>query len=500
MKILIADDEEYTREGIVENIDWKTLGIDEVIQAKDGLAALNAAKWYKPDIILTDIRMPRLDGIDFASQIAKINPRCKVIFITGFMEVDYLKSAIDMGAVAFIEKPLKLENIHDAISKASKELKDKKKSLELSIKNIESLKLRLLNMLIFNEGQDKQLKELVSKIGIDHKTKALCIVIKRKQRDVVIIPAQLEQYLEKAKVKVLVGEWIGQELIITFLYKEKESYRIPIIYKKLSYDFKNLQIGIGFEVEDIKRLKMSYDASKMALNKSFYELEKQLFEIEDVIPQQKVLEPKLYSDFLEILTNHPLDLISWSDDLYTKLVTNKIYHEEQIKSLMKSFVHSILEKDPDIEVRLLDKLAVEHVDFAIDVCENIQELWDFYRQLLNVFQEKVLNQSKYSLLINEVISMIEEHHHKADFSIVDIAEALNFSSAHLNVLFKDEKDVTIKQYLSEYRIEKAKKLLKKSSMKINEIAMTCGFSSSNYFTKAFKEKTSISPVVFRKRG
>lgn len=496
---MIADDEEYTREGIVDNIDWPSLGIDEIIQTKDGLAALNAAKWYKPDIILTDIRMPRLDGISFAKEIVKINPKCKLIFITGFMEIDYLKSAIDVAAVAFIEKPLKIDSITEALRKATDALQINQKNQELSVNNVQSLKLRLINMLIFNDRQDRQLDELVAKVGIDAKLKTQCVVLKKYQKDKTIKPVEIEKYFKKSNLQVLVGEWIDQELIIVFLYNEKEAYRIPINYKKFSYEYKDLLIGVGFEVENLRRLKMSYDVAKIALNRAFYGEKIQLFEIEDVIPQENVLEPQLYSDFLQKLTDNPFELRTWSDNLYKKLMDHKTYHQDQIKGLMKSFIHTIIQENPELEIRLLESIGSSSTDMIISQSETIQELWVFYNELVTFFEEKMMNKSKYSKIINEVLKLVEQYHHQADFSVLDIAESMQFSAAHLNVLFKEEKEITIKQYLSEYRIEKAKQLLAKSTMKINEIATKCGYSSSNYFTKAFKEKTGIAPNEYRKQ-
>lgn len=83
MRLLIVDDEDYTREGLVEEINWKDYGINEIMQAGDGSAALKIAKWFLPDIVLTDIRMPKKDGIEFATDLLNINPDSILIFMSG---------------------------------------------------------------------------------------------------------------------------------------------------------------------------------------------------------------------------------------------------------------------------------------------------------------------------------------------------------------------------------------------------------------------------------
>lgn len=95
-KLLFAEDETATREGILACIDWKSLGIGEVKAYKNGMLAYEAAKEWTPDILLTDIRMPRMDGIELCHKIRELNPSCSILMISGYSEVDYLKSAIKL--------------------------------------------------------------------------------------------------------------------------------------------------------------------------------------------------------------------------------------------------------------------------------------------------------------------------------------------------------------------------------------------------------------------
>ena len=111
MKLLIVDDDVYTREGLAENIPWELYGIEEVMQAENGKEALHTVSWYLPDLIITDIRMPQKNGIDFCKEAVRLVPDCKIIFITGYMQTKYLKDAIDLSAVAFIEKPIQPEAV-----------------------------------------------------------------------------------------------------------------------------------------------------------------------------------------------------------------------------------------------------------------------------------------------------------------------------------------------------------------------------------------------------
>lgn len=91
MRLLIADDEDYVREGLISSIFWDKYGIDEIMQARDGREALTISSWFRPDIVLTDIRMPKLNGLEFAERLIRQCPDSKLLFMSGYMEIEYLK-------------------------------------------------------------------------------------------------------------------------------------------------------------------------------------------------------------------------------------------------------------------------------------------------------------------------------------------------------------------------------------------------------------------------
>lgn len=118
MKVLMVEDEVLTREGIKNSIPWENLGITEIYVAEDGEEGLEQALKYQPDIILADVRMPRMDGITMAFEIRKTLRNCRFIFISGYCDKEYLKSAIQLSAVNYIEKPIEPSEIVDALKKS----------------------------------------------------------------------------------------------------------------------------------------------------------------------------------------------------------------------------------------------------------------------------------------------------------------------------------------------------------------------------------------------
>ena len=118
MKLLIADDELLTREGLASSIDWESMGIYQIFQADDGLRALHIAKLQEPDIILSDIRMPRMNGIELVEKLTELLPDTSIIFMSGYSDKEYLKAAIKLKAIDYVEKPLNPEEVQKTVAEA----------------------------------------------------------------------------------------------------------------------------------------------------------------------------------------------------------------------------------------------------------------------------------------------------------------------------------------------------------------------------------------------
>ncbi|MFR3266617.1 MAG: response regulator [Blautia massiliensis (ex Durand et al. 2017)] len=125
MKLLIVDDEELTRTGLISSIDWDSLGITEILQADDGVNGLEMARLYKPEIILCDVRMPRMTGIAMLERLEKFLPDSIPIFMSGYSDKEYLKAAIKLKAINYIEKPLHPEEVQAAVLESADSLQTK---------------------------------------------------------------------------------------------------------------------------------------------------------------------------------------------------------------------------------------------------------------------------------------------------------------------------------------------------------------------------------------
>ena len=501
MKILIADDEDYTREGLVEEIDWEEFGIDEIMQAVNGEEALKIVKWFRPDIVLSDIRMPKMDGIAFAEEMARLIPGSKLIFMSGYMETEYLKSAIRLAVIDYIEKPVDVAQVKKSLRRAVDEIARERKTREADQVNREFCQQKLFELLTHRDSDMRTAKRLAEEVGFPMNGEYVCAAVRfpgsRKTAG-----GELEQVLEM--VQDMEGRAIGiwQEdtcLEVIISYPERMRYRLMPLYQRILERWPDCKVAAGIEAKDCRNIYNSCKTARAAMNCAFYQPECRMFEIDESILQKRFMEPGIYGAFLRVLPEGPKEMSEWFQSLFADLASRKYYQKEQVYTLMISLLGAVFRQYPEICDRLPDSGGEEQLQSRILGMDSLQEIQAFTERILGCVQEREEALSGYGRVIRGVLDYIAAHYGEENLSTAQIAESFHFSPAYMNVLFKQEMKVTLKQYLSNYRLERAKKLLEQGYMKVTEIAEKCGYANANYFAKVFRDSTGMTPVEYRER-
>lgn len=502
MKILIADDEDYTREGLMESIDWVEFGIDEVMQASNGQEALKTAKWFHPDIVLTDIRMPKMDGIAFVKELLKSSPESCVIFISGYMEIGYLKSAIQLSAVDYIEKPIDLAALRKALAKAVTEVKEKRRSQQ-AVKNQRDIQQQTLVSLLCNKESDtRTIEKLARETGFPLNTAYVCIFVQHAAKE----PpregdmGKILQILQSRQGKAL-GRYDPdkRQFQMVLSLQEGKQYQVMPICAELLEAFPRVWIGVGVDVNSYQHVCKSFRTAAAAINCAFYQHEQRIFRINEEIQRKSTIEPGIYGEFLQILSGPPNQLKKWFQDLFEELRKNIYCPKEYVRSLMISLLAALYRKYPELYGRKADIASEEQIQVAVAGMESMKEMELFLEELLSWIETKREEKERYSRIVQGAMDYVAQHYGEKDLSIAQIADCLHFSQAYLNVLFKQEMKMTIKQYLSAYRLERAKQMLEKDFCRVTEIAEKCGYTNANYFAKVFRDATGMTPAEYRKR-
>ena len=500
MRLLIADDEDYAREGLIESIPWEKYGIDEIMQAKDGREALTISGWFRPDIVLTDIRMPKLNGLEFAERLIRQCPDSKLLFMSGYMEIEYLKKAISLDAVEFVEKPIELDKVEQAVKKAvtfvrEKELFEKKEGQWQKLE-----RQRLLNMLKLKTKDKALIEKLCREVGFPEKAGYLTAVLWNKNEE------------NAGELEPLAAEFwkdTGIDYLLTMLDRGKYLFlgafgafrqsRIREKCREMAGLKEGLCVGIGFETDNLMAVAASSEIALLNAEQSFFKSERRIFEIEDGIPEMKKLNPGLYAEFDRILKEDAGEVTAWLHELAEKICGEGFYRQEDIV-MMSAFARLLIQEKNAL------LLSVEGIDTEEDAEQKIREassmaeVMELFDRLLEAFGIHREQETQYSRLVRDTIAYIEQHCREAELSVTDIAADMHFSAAHLNVLFRKETGVTVKQYISDYRLNLSKKLLCNPHIKVSEIAERCGYSNANYFSKVFRASENMTPVEYRKEN
>lgn len=514
MKILIVDDERLTREGLMTSIDWKSLGILDVLLADDGLHGLELARQQKPEIVLSDIRMPRMDGILMSEKIKELMPDTSIIFMSGYSDKEYLKAAIKLKAINYVEKPLDPLEVEEAILEAIEENKQINRTKHSETLHSLEKASRLAMMLTYPTKNNSDIDDLLKNYPTDIQDSMnfTTIIVKftnssNEFRDTLFEETNTHLRLLLFKYHMQYISVIKHEQHVVYHIYGNVKPSSDIIDKvghflqKEFAVFGKFFIAIGTTVNSIYKVYDSYSSAVILMQSSFfYDYNSILFKrpnitgtsnlFTDPAPQyNESLSSKnqedtnrILKEILQSFKNSNIFLPNQVKDIYYKLF---MILQNACKKLQISSSHNILENESILEY-LEEFQTLE--DLHQSLCLKTE---DFYMSLENQIPE---NSTIY--LIKD---FIRNNYCNENISVKDISEHVYLSASYVCTLFKTETGQTLNQYITEYRMEKARQLLADSRNKITDISSKVGYTDGNYFSKSFKKIVGLSPSEYREK-
>lgn len=518
INLLLVDDEHYTREGIIENFPLQELGVSKVMQAEDGSAALKIAENFKPDILLTDVRMPVLDGIELAFNIREMYPECKIIFMSGYSDKEYLKSAIKLKAIEYVEKPITQDELISAIQKAVSECIQDRNKKQLDQKNETFITNELALDLAINTLNLQHIEDSIRLCSLEelYESEFLTLLVKIVPKNVIInkpvntLKTEIQQIIENEiphhKFKALFA-FKNDNNVIIHLYCPKNTNNILSLKNIETFcsstihklkDTLNIIFSAGNKVNHYTDVYLSYQAAVLAMEKGFFSGFGNI-----VFSSQS---NNLFYDFDNNL------IYKFSQSLKDKQKHNSISIIKSLSSDLRIYQNTLVSNAKNFFYKLsleLFKIAEEHhinilennnkEDFlweSIYQADTLDELTRFIINKIEVFFENI-NHEGTNNIVWLIKKYIEQNYAKKDLSIKEISEHAFLNTSYICVLFKNETGTTINQYLTEYRINKAKELLSARNNSLTDVASMVGYADVNYFSKIFKKLTNSSPSKYK---
>lgn len=518
MKLLIVDDEMLTRNGLVSSIAWEDLGIDEVYEASDGVEGLRMAELHHPEIILSDVRMPRMNGIDMLCKVREHTPDTVFIFMSGYSDKEYLKAAIKLRAVNYVEKPLDLAEIEQAVRTAAErhlQIVESRRSQDLRFNMYASrLAMTLTHPWKLTESENEQLAaQYCEKYGeADVFHAAFSAIVQapgtlelpvdylettEKQLHDMVRPLHLHVISVAKKTNLFVFHFFRRTDITPQLLHSVESY-----LKNIFAPVRNFHFAVGIPVCGIRKVYDSYSAAVIALQSAFFFEPGACLNPERLsgltgseLPEQAVRD---FTAGLERADREETAAICCR--LYNCCHENPSLLERSVQTLYYQLFSGIA--DQSRKQQLPADSMSPTPEKILEYTESFFFYEDLHRALTSMLEQffRLLNSAgPENSAVYLIKSYIQRHYGNPMLSTKEISEYASLSASYACTIFKNETGQTLNQYLTEYRLNKARELLNDPRNTVSSVSTMVGYNDSNYFSKAFKKYTGISPTVYRER-
>ncbi|MGN1167534.1 MAG: response regulator [Lachnospiraceae bacterium] len=534
IKIFLVEDEIIIRNGIKNGIEWEKEGYEFVGEASDGELAYPMILKKKPDILITDIKMPFMDGLELSRLVKKEIPNLKILILSGYDEFDYAKEAIRLGVTEYLLKPVSasklLESLHGVSRLILQEREEKellKKYSEEMRENTEHEKMKFFGQLISGNFSMSELIETGKRYGINLNAQMYEIILFKimnvagryvQSTEVIEACESLEKMLSKTPYVYCFQRGVdGWAFLLTAEDKEQigqKTRRFVERIKNMMSNWNKLEYfgGIGRPVLRVRELRQSFADADYAFSGRFMNVPNQILNIEEIENTHELenFEVKSFGEMErtrgtieKFLNNGTQEEI----DSFTKVYVNEIPVENLKSTLMRQYIIM------DIYIVIMsfcEKLEISDQGFgseaekfkeAIQKIHKPNEICGYMKRLLEKALELRDKASgrRYSDIIEAAKTQIEKTYMSEDISLNTVAASVGMSPSYFSSVFSREMGKTFVEYLTGIRMDKAKELLMCSPMKTSEIGYEVGYKDPHYFSYIFKKTQGCSPKEYRAR-
>lgn len=538
IKVFLVEDEMVIRRGIKNSIDWEKEGYIFCGEASDGELAYPMIIKEKPDILITDIRMPFMDGLELCKLVKKELPNIKILILSGYDEFDYAKEAIRLGVTEYLLKPISSGKLLEALNGVSESIRREKEDKDLVRKYMEEMrentkheKQKFFEQMIAGNLSMADALETGKKYEMSLSAGMYNLLLFRftlgeENRKSGELLGEAEYAIEKLTERL---EYVfefqrgveGWAFLLMADNEEQMSERVKELSKDLEEIMKNYSTiayfgGIGQPVARLRELEESFREAERALAARFTMELNRIISVDDIRMAQNVdtLDDIEITSFGEIektrtmlekfLNNGVEDEIDEFVDVYINELP-----EENLKSvLMRQYIimdayivmMSFCEKIEGIEGEM--QAQSEELKNSMKTIQTVEEIKNYIRMLLKkiIGVRDTISGRRYSDIIEIAKDQIRKTYMSDEISLNTIAAEVGMSPSYFSSIFSKEMGKTFVEYLTEIRMDRAKELLMCSSMKTSEIGYEVGYKDPHYFSYIFKKTQNCTPKEFRARG
>ncbi len=530
-RIILVDDEEEVRKGIIRKIDWEALGFQVVGDAENGQDALEKIEQLEPDVVMTDIRMPYMDGLTLTSWIRQKYPSVKVLIFSGFDDFEYAQKAIKLNVTEYILKPVNVEELTRILNRVRENLEqeiEQRRDVDLLresyLSSLPILRELFLNDMVRGNMPAENIRQKLEEYKIDilgaEKWLTAVINVENEASEETGLTFHQEKELIPISVKSLLEDnlkdycrftafnsAVGVTLIAAVDGERKQTSLIDLlgdICKEIKRILQvTVTIGIGYFSRELEQFPAAYQSAVDALGyreivgtgKTIY-----INDMEPVSRGKLQLETRDEADLIAVVKFGTREKIEAAAKNFAARMEGARVHMRQLQVYQMSIINCLIRLMQQQDLELGAMFGTDEMYGKViygnmkpeEFASVITEVGCRMNEAMNRERDKTAKK-----VILEAKQYILDHYQDPELSVDVMCRQLHMSPAYFSTVFKRETGQTYIAYLTEVRLDKAVELLNTTDDKTYVIAQKVGYQEQNYFSYVFKKRFGISPTKFR---
>lgn len=526
LKVFLVEDEATIRETLRDTVPWNSCGYIFAGEASDGEVALPLITKIRPDVLITDIKMPFMDGLSLASMVRQEFPEIKIVIISGYDDFDYAKKAIELGVSEYLLKPVTKSNLVKVLDELRVKIEEEKSNDDATKYDVDSQEYELfarrnfIERIVEGKASIQKIYEEAAKLEIDIRASSYSLALftipgSEKTDEDEALREEILAYILKYPEYILIRWNITSYLVLIKSEPDKIDQAIKSLIAKVSdtctseASSGDWHIAVGTPVERLSALPECYKET------STY------WALRYINPDCHVLNKKTSGDLLNTGAVTDLSQVDISrlkpDILLTVMRSASI---EEIPSFVNEFLLSVggatssqafchylmlncrfIAEDYvssigfDRKAFLKEITCLDLVDSTVTTSVLKRYLTEILLQTVKIRTNKSANQ--YMDILGRATAYIDNHFTDEDLSLNVVAGAVEVSSNYLSAMFSQEMKITFVEYVTNKRMSLAKKLLRTTDLKSGEVASEVGYKDPHYFSSLFKKTQGMTPRDYR---
>ncbi len=522
-KVMLADDEKSIRTALGTLIDWQSLDCEVVYMARSGQDVLDHIGQYRPDLLITDIRMPVLTGLEMIQKASEQGVKCHFIVVSGYKYFDYAQKALKYGVEDYLLKPIDEDELNRQLQKIvaeEEQREDKQQQVDQIEKKLEDSKyLRHKEFLrqILSQKQEN-IDAANTEFGLQLENKCFRGLTFKLDRDIDVAEntQQMQFVLRKIMQKAedafsactidliaAVQSNHSVQVLLNYFQTEQENIdnRITDFFNELSDYLENFQhyritVGVSSEVESFEQISTAIEMSKEAAASRLFKGNGR--RIEYCQEPHTLFSPKdfqnEYEEFAKAVETMQPDACQYQIHKCFRLASDKALFASEFYAMGLWLLRSTYD--------ILEIADTFDVDVQQEVLENLSTVADLrdyvirqVQQLIKESRSERENRERKPVL--EAIAYMKEHFTEK-ITLEDVAATIGFNTNYFSELFKKETGENFSNYLLGIRMEKAKQMLRDTKIPVYEIGESVGYKDAKYFSQQFMKVVGVKPAEYRK--